>query len=166
MAACLLEADKLLNDIQKQFRMQARPCICALRPALVVSICAVVEWHPDLRSPRNTLNIYTDSSGSKGLGGIFGDQWYSSRCPTNSGHMTSNLRRYMQCCMLSSDGATSGRAPHCLPSRQLSHGLGHIIRDNPELSSYECVEVDFHAASAAGFQLFFFLARFYSKFAS
>src|SRR5882724_2886825 len=34
-----------------------------------------------LEAPRDTLDIYMDASGSKGLGGIFVDQWYSSRCP-------------------------------------------------------------------------------------
>jgi len=28
-----------------------------------------------------TLHIYTDASGAKGLGGVFGDSWFSSRCP-------------------------------------------------------------------------------------
>jgi len=28
-----------------------------------------------------THHICTDASGSKGLGGIFGDEWFSTRCP-------------------------------------------------------------------------------------
>jgi len=43
------------------------------------------------------------------------------------------------------------RAPHHFPSRQLSYGLGLIIRDNPERSSHEHVEMDRHASSAARF---------------
>jgi len=27
------------------------------------------------------LHVYTNASGSKGLGGIFGDSWFSARCP-------------------------------------------------------------------------------------
>jgi len=31
--------------------------------------------------PKPTLHVYTDASGSKGLGGIFGNEWFSTRCP-------------------------------------------------------------------------------------
>jgi len=34
-----------------------------------------------LEAPHATLHIYTDASGNKGLGRIFGNTWYSSRCP-------------------------------------------------------------------------------------
>jgi len=30
---------------------------------------------------KSHLHIYTDASGKKGLGGIFGDAWFSLRCP-------------------------------------------------------------------------------------
>jgi len=61
-----------------------------------------------LEAPRATLNVFTDASGSKGLGGIFGDRWYSSRCPRRFRTHTSNLRRYMRYSKPSSDGASSG----------------------------------------------------------
>src|SRR5882672_1971631 len=42
-------------------------------------------WHWNgiqiLEQPKATLHIYTDASSKKGLGGIFGDAWFSSRCP-------------------------------------------------------------------------------------
>ena len=28
-----------------------------------------------------TINVFMDASSSKGLGGIFGDHWFSARCP-------------------------------------------------------------------------------------
>src|SRR5882672_6019657 len=35
-----------------------------------------------LLEPQNpTLHIYMDASGTKGLGGIFGDEWFSTKCP-------------------------------------------------------------------------------------
>jgi len=34
-----------------------------------------------LDPPKPTLHVYTDTSSSKGLGGIFGDEWFSTRCP-------------------------------------------------------------------------------------
>ncbi|KAF7378022.1 Integrase/recombinase xerD [Mycena sanguinolenta] len=42
-----------------------------------------LEWngirliHPQ----RRTMHVYTDASGSKGIGGYFGTQWFSVRCP-------------------------------------------------------------------------------------
>ncbi|KAF7366908.1 Integrase/recombinase xerD [Mycena sanguinolenta] len=42
-----------------------------------------MEWNGvRLISPqRPTLHVYTDASGSKGLGGYFGTHWFSMRCP-------------------------------------------------------------------------------------
>jgi len=34
-----------------------------------------------LDQPKPTLHVYTDASGLKGLGGTFGDEWFSTRCP-------------------------------------------------------------------------------------
>jgi len=34
-----------------------------------------------LDPPKATLHVYTDASGLKGLGGTFGDEWFSTRCP-------------------------------------------------------------------------------------
>jgi len=34
-----------------------------------------------LETKQPTVNIYTDASGSKGLGGTFEDCWFSTRCP-------------------------------------------------------------------------------------
>lgn len=34
-----------------------------------------------LEPTKSTIHICTDASGLKGLGGIFGDKWFSSRCP-------------------------------------------------------------------------------------
>jgi len=34
-----------------------------------------------LEPQKPTLHIYTDVSGTKGLGGTFKDRWFSSRCP-------------------------------------------------------------------------------------
>src|SRR5467141_1808095 len=42
-------------------------------------------WHWNgiqiLEQPRATLHIYTDASSKKGLGSIFSNTWFSSRCP-------------------------------------------------------------------------------------
>jgi hypothetical protein len=35
---------------------------------------------------RETLHIYTDAAGTKGLGGHFGNQWFSARCPRRLRH--------------------------------------------------------------------------------
>jgi len=34
-----------------------------------------------LKTKQPTMKIYTDASGSKGLGGMFEDHWFSTRCP-------------------------------------------------------------------------------------
>ena len=34
-----------------------------------------------LDPPKATLHVYTDTSGLKGLGGTFGDEWFSTQCP-------------------------------------------------------------------------------------
>src|SRR5882724_1276023 len=34
-----------------------------------------------LEPPKPVLHIYSDASGSKGLGSIFEDQWFATRCP-------------------------------------------------------------------------------------
>jgi len=43
------------------------------------------NWHWNsiqiLKQPQPSLHVYTDASGSKGLGSIFGNTWFSSRCP-------------------------------------------------------------------------------------
>jgi len=41
------------------------------------------SWNSvQLLEPQNpTLHIYMDASSTKGLGGIFGDEWFSTRCP-------------------------------------------------------------------------------------
>jgi len=47
--------------------MQACPHICALRPVLVVSVHGIMEWGPNLRCPRDTLDVYTDARALKAL---------------------------------------------------------------------------------------------------
>ena len=34
-----------------------------------------------IETKQPTVNIYMDASGSKGLGGMFEDRWFSTRCP-------------------------------------------------------------------------------------
>src|SRR5882672_6575817 len=46
---------------------------------------SMYTWHWNgiqiLEQKKVSLHVYMDTSGSKGLGSIFGDAWFSSRCP-------------------------------------------------------------------------------------
>jgi len=52
-----------------------------VRCPLVVDICTRLEWGTILEPKKLMLHTCTDTSGSKCLGGIFGDEWFSLRCP-------------------------------------------------------------------------------------
>ncbi|KAF4616706.1 hypothetical protein D9613_008807 [Agrocybe pediades] len=44
---------------------------------------------------RETLHIYTDAAGTKGLGGHFGSQWFSARCPRRYRHEHIQVKEMM-----------------------------------------------------------------------
>jgi hypothetical protein len=58
--------------------------------------------------PRETVHVYTDESGKKGIGGIFENEWFSSRVPSDSASGIFSSKRYTQSSRPSFAGGTAG----------------------------------------------------------
>ena len=152
------QADKLLYDILLWILSKAHSQLWALRHPLVVYICTILEWHSNTRTPKVLAAC------------VHGHKWHERprwdiwqwvvlhKVPLLVPPQGHSIQRDI--CGVTSHpemGTSMERMPRCISCGQLSSGLSLGIRDHTECTSDECVEVDHHASSMAGFLLYFFL---------